>query len=185
MSDQNENIQKFSFSNFFKENKLKIISVLILIILIIFITIGFKEFKKRENHKVSIEFNKAKILIEKNKKKEASKILETIIYKKNKFYSPSSLNLIIENNLIDDKKLVLSYYDEIISNNNLDKEIKNLFIFKKVTFLGDTIEENELLKNLKPIIKSNSVWKNTVSDYIIKYYYSKNEFNKAKEFQNP
>ena len=67
-------------------------------------------------------------------KKEASKILETIIYKKNKFYSPSSLNLIIENNLIDDKKLILSYYDEIISNNNLDKEIKNLFIFKKVTF---------------------------------------------------
>ena len=184
MSDQNENIQKFSFSNFFKENKLKTISVLILIILIIFITIGFKEFKKRENHKVSIEFNKAKILIEKNKKKRLQKFLKPLSTK-NKFYSPSSLNLIIENNLIDDKKLILSYYDEIISNNNLDKEIKNLFIFKKVTFLGDTIEENELLKNLNPIIKSNSVWKNTVSDYIIKYYYSNNEYNKAKEFQNP
>ena len=85
MSDQNENIQKFSFSNFFKENKLKTISVLILIILIIFITIGFKEFKKRENHKVSIEFNKAKILIEKNKKKRLQKFLKPLSTKKINF----------------------------------------------------------------------------------------------------
>ena len=36
-------------------------------------------------------------------------------------------------------KKILSYYDEIISNNNLDKETKNLFIFKKVIFIGDDI----------------------------------------------
>ena len=39
--------------------------------------------------------------------------------------------------------------------------------------MGDDIEENELLSNLNPIIKSNSLWKDTVSDYIKKYYLSK------------
>ena len=61
---------------------------------------------------------------------------------------------------------------------------KNLFIFKKVIFIGDEITENELLNNLKPLIRSNSLWKSTVSDYIKKYYLSKGEFLKAKEFTN-
>ena len=51
--------------------------------------------------------------------------------------------------------------------------------------MGDNIEENELLNNLKPIIKSDSLWKTTISDYIKKYYLSRGEFNKAKEFQIP
>ena len=104
--------------------------------------------------------------------------------KKNKFYSPSALNLIIDNKLIKDKKKILFYFDKIISNNKLDPETKNLFIFKKVVFIGDDIEENILLKNLKPILKSDSLWKGTVSDYIKKYYLSKGEFNKANEFEN-
>ena len=58
-----------------------------------------------------------------------------------------------------------------------------MFIFKKIIYLGDNISENELLKSLKPIIQSNSLWKDTVSDYIKKYYLSKGEFNKAKEFE--
>ena len=61
--------------------------------------------------------------------------------------------------------------------------MKNLFIFKKIVFIGEEIKENELISNLKPIIKSNSLWKNTVLDYIKQYYLSKGEFNKAKEFE--
>ena len=41
-----------------------------------------------------------------------------------------------------------------------------------------------LLNNFKTYYKSDSLWKNTVSDYIKKYYLSKGEFNKAKEFEN-
>ena len=78
----------------------------------------------------------------------------------------------------------MSYFDEIIVNSKLDVETKNLFIFKKTVFIGDDIKESELLSNLKPILKSDSLWRDTVSDYIKKYYLSKGEFIKAKEFQN-
>ena len=36
--------------------------------------------------------------------------------------------------------------------------------------MGDDNKENELLKSLNPIIQSNSLWKDAVSDYIKKYY---------------
>ena len=124
-----------------------------------------------------------KFLLKRDNPNEALKILEDLILKKNKFYSPSALNLIIDKELIKDKKKVLFFFDEIISNNKLDTETKNLFIFKKIVFIGDDIKENELLSNLKPILKSDSLWKGTVSDYIKKYYLSKGEFIKAKEFR--
>ena len=47
-----------------------------------------------------------------------------------------------------------------------------------------SIASGMALNNLKPIISSNSIWKNTAQDYIKKYYLSKNEFSKAKEFEN-
>ena len=111
-------------------------------------------------------------------------ILEKIIFEKNTFYSPSALNLIIDNNLTQDKKKILLYYDQIISKTKLDLETKNLFIFKKIIYIGDDIEENELLNNLNPIIRSNSLWKDTVSEYIQKYYLSSGQSKKAKEFEN-
>ena len=62
------------------------------------------------------------------------------------------------------------------------KETKNLFIMKKTNFIGDDITEGDLLNNLNPIIQSNSIWKNTASDYIKKFYISRKEFRKAKNF---
>tara|TARA_B100000575_G_scaffold218768_1_gene179290 strand:+ start:840 stop:1406 length:567 start_codon:yes stop_codon:yes gene_type:complete len=184
MSDETINKPKFNFNEFFNNNKKKLIISVILVIFIIFSIIIFNEYEKKQFIEISEKYNSAKILIEKKKSTEALKLLEELISKKNRFYSPSALNLIIDNKLIKDKKKVLIYFDEIISNNKLDTETKNLFIFKKVVFIGDDIKENELLSNLKPILKSNSLWKGTVSDYIKKYYLSKGEFNKANEFQN-
>ena len=176
------NKTKFNYSNFFKQNKSKIFSLIILLVCSIIILIIINEFKNSKNIDISEKYNKAKILIEKKDNQGAVKILENIASQKNIFYSPSALNLIVDNNLIKNKKKILSYYDQIISNDKLDLETKNLFIFKKIIFIGDDIKENELLINLKPIIQSDSLWKNTVSDYIKKYYLSKGEFNKAKEF---
>ena len=103
------------------------------------------EYKDRKNIEISEKYNKAKILIDNKNSKEGLKILEEIIFKKNVFYSPSALNLIIDKNLISDKNKILSYYDQIISNTKLDPDIKDLFIFKKIIFIGDDINENELL----------------------------------------
>ena len=183
MSDETINKPKFNFNEFFNKNKNLLILIVIIIIILVIALITTNEYKKQKYIEISVKYNNAKILIEKNKSIKALKILEEIISEKNKFYSPSALNLIIDNKLIKDKKKILSHFNEIISNNKLDNETKNLFIFKKVVFIGDDINENELLNNLKPILKSDSLWKGTVSDYIKKYYLSKGEFIKAKEFE--
>tara|TARA_S200000501_G_scaffold361464_1_gene389722 strand:- start:1224 stop:1787 length:564 start_codon:yes stop_codon:yes gene_type:complete len=182
MDEEIINKPKFNFSDFFKKNKFKIFSTIALIIVTIFILIILNEYQKKRNIDISEKFNTAKILIEKKNSGEATQILEDIVLKKNTFYSPSALNLIVDNNLIKDKTKVLSFFDHIISINKLDLETKNLFIFKKIIFIGDDINENELLSSLKPIMQSNSLWKNTVSNYIKKYYLSKGELNKAKNF---
>ena len=174
---------KINFREIFKKNKIKFLSITVLIIISIIGFILLSEYKTKQNIDISEKYNKAKILIENKNSQEAFTILENIIFAKSSFYSPSALNLIVDNNLIKDKKKILSYYDQIISNSRLDLETKNLFIFKKIMFIGDDIKENELLSNLKPIIQSDSLWKNNISDYIKKYYFSKGEFSKAKEFE--
>ena len=182
MSSENQEVPKKSFLVFFKENRSRFLLIFIIIVLGLLIVIGLNEFNKKKSLKISQDFNKAKIFIETKNKDQALKILDEIIYKKNKFYSPSSLNLVIDNELVKNKDKILLYFDEIISNSKLDQDTKNLFIFKKTIFIGDEISEDVLLSNLKPLIQSNSIWKNSVSDYIKQYYLSKNEFKKAKEF---
>ncbi len=183
MNDEIPDKPKISLAKFYINNKFSIISTLTVIITLIITLIIVNAHNANKNIKVSEQFNKAKILIENNKQQKGLEILEKIILKDNKFYSPSALNLIIDKNLIKNKTKILSYFDLIIENNELDTEIKNLFIFKKIIYIGDDIEENKLLSSLNPIIQSNSLWKNSVLDFIKKYYLSKGEFNKAKEFE--
>ena len=156
MSNEIIDKSKFDFKNFFYRNKFKIISLICLIFISIITFIITTEYKDRKNIEISEKYNKAKILIDNKNSKEGLKILEEIIFKKNVFYSPSALNLIIDKNLISDKNKILSYYDQIISNTKLDPDIKDLFIFKKIIFIGDEINENELISALKPILNSDS-----------------------------
>ena len=145
MSDEILDKQKFNISEFLKKNKLKFLLSGVLIFFSIIAMIIYNEYKEKQNINISERFNKAKILITNGKSEDALKILEEIIFEENKFYSPSALNLVIDSKLIKDKK-VLSYYDQILLNNNLELDIKNLFIIKKIIFIGEDIEENELLK---------------------------------------
>ena len=184
MNDEIINKPKFNLKDFFNKNKRILIIIASTVVLAIFGLLIVNEFKKKQYVEISEKYNNAKILIENNNPTEALKILEELILKKNRFYSPSALNLIIDNKLIKDKKKILFYFDKIITNSKLDTETKNLFIFKKVVFIGDNIKENEHLSSLKPILQSDSLWKGTASDYIKKYYLSKGEFNKANEFEN-
>ena len=75
-------------------------------------------------------------------------------------------------------------FDIVIEDIYLDREIKNLIIYKKALYNADYINENELLELLKPIINSDSVWKSQSLYLIAEYYYSKNEKQKSKEFFN-
>ena len=66
----------------------------------------------------------------------------------------------------------------------MDKEIKNLIIYKKALYNADSSEENQLLEILKPITNSKVFGKSQALYLIAEYFYSKDEKQKSKEFFN-
>ena len=183
----NETLEKKDWSKAIiskiKENK-KLIIATCMIILIIFILILF--FEKRENEKniqISKEFNKAKILIENKKKEESYDILENIINKKNKFYSPISLYLVIDFELEKDHEKVTKLFEKIISIKKIKSEDKNLIIIKKAIFMSNYYSENEMLKELNPIINSKSIWRKSALQILIDYFSIKGDQLKANQYK--
>ena len=67
-------------------------------------------------------------------------------------------------------------------NNKYKKEIKNSIIFKKVLFQTNSENEQELLSSIKPLINSDSIWKPHTLLLVGDYFFSRNEYLKAKEF---
>ena len=72
----------------------------------------------------------------------------------------------------------------MIEETNLEKEIKNLIIYKKGLFNADHVSENSLIQILNPLINSNSVWKSHGLYLMAEYFLHKNQKQKAKEFYN-
>ena len=102
--------------------------------------------------------------------------------KKNTIYSSLSLFLLIDKNLIEDKKVILDYFDKVISSNSYSEEDTNLLRLKKAIYISDIQEEQEMLKLLNPIIKSNSVWKIQSLRFLGDFYYSIEQFEKAQQY---
>ena len=69
-----------------------------------------------------------------------------------------------------------------INKTSLENEIKYLIVYKKALYNADTIEENDLLLILKPLINSESIWKSHGLYLLAEYFFSKNEKQKAKDF---
>ena len=74
------------------------------------------------------------------------------------------------------------YFNIIINEINLDKEIKNLIIYKKGLYNSNSATEEELLNILNPLINSESIWKSHSLYLMAEYFFSKNEKQKSKEF---
>ena len=119
-----------------------------------------------------------------SKLKVVNKDLIQIVNEKNSTYSPLSLYFIIDNELISEKNTINELFDVIIDETSLDKEIKNLNIYKKALYNADDSNENDLLNILNPVIKSESVWKSHALYLMAEFFYSKNEMQKSKEFFN-
>ena len=168
--------------NFIKSNlKIFIYSLtIIFVILLVF----FWYLNNQENNKIIISDNyiKAQSFLKKEKKDDAKIILLDIIEKNNSPYSSLALFLIIENNLIENKSEVLGYFDRVIDNADLKKEDLNLIKFKKAMYISDLKNEQDILKLLNPIIKSNSVWKNHVLKFLGDFYTSNNQTQKANQY---
>lgn len=170
--------------NYLNKNKKKILSIFLFLLMILILFFGYNEYKKSEKIKISNLYNSSTIDYSNNNKLETLNNLIDIINKKDSTYSPLSLYFIIDNDLTSDIEQINGLFDVLIKDTKLQKEIKNLIIYKKALFNADTSKENELLEILKPIISSNSIWKSHALYLLAEYFYSKKEKEKSKEFFN-
>jgi len=178
----NSNTRKEKIKNFFFENKKKILIVLITFVLLIISFFGYREYKDSQREKVSNLFYSTTINFEEKNKEKTIINLTQIIKLKDATYSPLSLYFILDNDLISSRGEVNTLFDTLITKTNLDKEIKNLIIYKKGLYNADQVSENELLEILNPIIKSESIWSSHALYLLAEYFYSKNQKQKSKEF---
>ena len=180
----NTNTRNEKIKNFFIQNKKILVLGIITILLLLIGYFSLGEYKKKQKIKISDTYNSIIIDYSKNNKEKTAQNLIKLINKKDPTYSPLSLYFLIDNNLINEKEKINDLFNVVIEEISLDEEIKNLNIYKKALYNADNSDENDLLKILNPIIKSESVWKSHALYLMAEYFYSKNEMQKSKEFFN-
>ena len=144
----------------------------------------FEKYQTNKKKEISNKFNSTTISYSEKTKELTAKKLVEIINEQDPTYSPLALYFIIDNQLISNDSEINSYFDILIDEISLDKEIKNLVIYKKALFNADQAQESELLNMLNPLIKSESVWKSHALYLMAEYFYSKDQKQKSKEFFN-
>jgi len=180
----NTNTRNEKIKNFFIKNKKYLITISSLIILIIFVYFAYEEIQNRKTKNLSEKYNSIVVNFKASDKQIFKKKLIEIINEKNETYSPLALYFIIDNEIKSSNEEINNFFDTIIYEVNLDKEIKNLIIYKKGLYNSDFETENNLINILKPVINSDSVWKSHALYLIAEYFFDKNEKQKAKEFYN-
>ena len=170
------------FLSFIKSNSKIFTYTISTFFIILAISLWFSYDSKKQNKIISEDFIKAKIFLEKDSKDKATLILKNIIKKKDTIYSSLSLFLLIDQNLVKDKQLIIEYFDNIISDGDYSEEDINLLKLKKAIYISDIKYEQEMLKLLNPIINSDSVWKNQSLKFLGDFYYSISQLEKARQY---
>ena len=174
--------KKEKILKFYNKNKITIFSLLSLVLVIVITVIFYIESQEKKKIIIAQNYVSAKIYLEKNDKIKAKNILKKIVYSDSSIYSTLSFYLLLNENLIDSKSEKSELFTYILKNNNFNDEIKDLIIFKKALFESNFINESDLLTSLNPLINEDSIWKPHALLLLGDYFYSKNEFNKAREF---
>ena len=180
----NTNTRNEKVKNFFIQNKNRLITLVLAIIIILISAYGFDKYKTNKKKEISNKFNLTTLKYTEDTKDITIKKLVEVINERDPTYSPLSLYFIIDSKLIADQDEINSYFDVLIEETSLEKEIENLVIYKKALFNADMAQESDLLKILNPLINSQSVWKSHALYLMAEYFYSKNQNQKSKEFFN-
>ena len=180
----NSNTRSEKVRNFFVNNKNKIISGIVILVVVLVGAYSFEKYQTNKKKEISNKFNSTTISYSEKTKDLTVKKLVEIINEQDPTYSPLALYFIIDNQLISNDSEINSYFDVLIDEISMDKEIKNLVIYKKALFNADTAQESDLLNMLNPLIKSESVWKSHALYLMAEYFYSKDQKQKSKEFFN-
>ena len=180
----NSNTRNERVRNFFVKNKIKIIVILLAVIIVLIAAYSFDKYKTNQKIEISNKFNSTTLMHSDKNKESTIKNLVEIINKKDATYSPLSLYFILDKKLISDRVKINEYFDLLIENTPLDKEINNLVIYKKALFNADQAQESDLLNILNPLINSESVWRSHALYLMAEFFYSKDQKQKSKEFFN-
>ena len=178
----NTNSRNERIKNFFINNKKKIailISVFLIILISLFIYSGVK---KKNKLALADKYNLVTSELEQMNRADVQNQLLEIINEEDGTYSVLALYYLIDNKIIVDREKINALFDKVINEIKLEKEIKNLIIYKKALFNSDTENENILLEILNPVINSDSIWKSHALYLLGEYFYYRNENKKAKEF---
>lgn len=176
------NARNERIKNFLIRNKNRILIFLGLIVFLLLLFFGYGEFKENNKIKISDRYNSLTIQYNEQNQQTTLDGLEELVLEKDSTYSPLALYFIIDRKLTLDKEKINTYFDVLINDTSLDKEILNLIIYKKALYNADTISEIDLLNILKPITNSESVWKSHALYLIAEYFFSKDQKEKSKEF---
>ena len=178
------NTRNEKIKNFFVNNKKNLTIIIMTIIIGLVVYFSFNEIKERNKIKLAEKFNLVKINYKEDQKQKTINELVEIINKNDVTYSPLALYFLLDNNLLENNNEINKLFDKLINQTNLDKEIKNLIIYKKALFNSNFTAENNLLQILNPIINSDSIWKSHALYLLAEFFYSNDEKQKAKEFFN-
>ena len=177
----NQNTKLHLVKNFLKKNIKKILTIITIFVIILITIFTFEEIKKRKKNKMAQVYNNVIFNSDNYSNTEIKEKMINIINSRVDTYSTLALYYLIDNNLMNDNDKIEDFFDLTISITK-DFELKNLIIFKKALYFSDKFTENELLNILRPIISSDSIWKQHGLLLIGDFYYQKKKFNKAKEF---
>lgn len=167
---------------FYEKNKKILFFALFSFVILIFSFFYYIESKANKIILLSDNYIEAKVQLEQGNKNVATKILQDVVYENHPTYSTLSFFLILNENLIKEDDEIRNMFDHLIKNNKIEKEVKNLLVFKKSLYLSNFSNESELIDVLKPLINKESLWKPHALLLLGDYFYSKKEFVKSKEF---
>ena len=170
--------------NFLLKNKKKLILIIAILVLIPLIFFSYQIYKNKNKQWIANKYNSTIINFEGGDKLKAVEIMKEIINDKDPTYSPLALYFLIDNNIQVSNEETNKFFDIIIDEVKLKKEIKNLVIYKKALFNSEFTDENSLITILNPLINSESIWTSHALYLVAEYFYFKNEKQKSKEFFN-
>ena len=174
--------KKNDMKNILMSNKKSIFSIVIIILLTLFGYFFYLDFKKSQNIEISEKYNLAIINYDNDNPNLSISEMKKVIKSDDATYSPLALYFLLDNELLQNKDEINGYFDFLIKNKKIEKEIKNLLIFKKGLYNSEFASEDELLKIFNPLINSENLWRSHSLYIIAEYFFSKNEMQKSKEF---
>ena len=181
----NENAKKEKIKNFFVKNSKYLIFSISAIIILILAYFVYLEINSRNQSKLAEEYNYIVNNFNNLQNSEQStERLIRIVEKKNSTYSPLSLYFILDKELVTEKNEINKYFDMVINIGSLEKEIKNLNIYKKAIYNSNFVDEAELVEILRPITNSDSIWKSHSLFLLAEFFYYKENKAESKKLLN-